>query len=171
MKKVITLLLSVSLSILCLFTLTSCEKSTKALFKVIDVKLTDENYAIAIGKGKTELKNQINEALTQIDIDAIIQKYQDMDSVTTGYTIPNSAYGVENPLIVATNAEFAPFEYKVGTQYFGIDIEIAVQLAEKLGKTLVLSNMNFDAIITSVAGVEMEEGVDNEGYDTYTHCD
>ena len=171
MKKVITLLLSVSLSILCLFTLTSCEKSTKALFKVIDVKLTDENYAIAIGKEKTELKNQINEALTQIDIDAIIQKYQDMDSVTTGYTIPNSAYGVENPLIVATNAEFAPFEYKVGTQYFGIDIEIAVQLAEKLGKTLVLSNMNFDAIITSVAGVEMEEGVDNEGYDTYTHCD
>lgn len=169
MKKIITLLACLVLVFTCLFSAASCGGKTQV--KLIDVKLTDENYAIAIGKGKTELKNQINEALAQIDVDAIIEKYQNMDSVTDGYTIPNSADGIANPLIVATNAEFAPFEYKLGSKYCGIDIEIAVALAEKLGKTLVLVNMNFDAIITSVAGVAMDEGVNNDGYDTYTYCD
>ena len=171
MKRVIVLLL-------CLLTIcsglavgTSCKKKQEAVVKIVDVKLTDESYAIAIGKGKTELKNQINEALAHIDVEAIVDKYQDMDSVTEGYVLPSSAEGIANSLIVATNAEFAPFEYKKGTQYFGIDIEIAVQLAEKLGKTLVLVNMNFDAIITSVAGVAMDGGVDNSGYDSYTYCD
>lgn len=171
MKKVIVFLL-------CLLTIcsglvvgTSCKKQQEDKVKIVDIKLTDENYAIAIGKGKLELKNQINEALAEIDVKAIVEKYQDMDSVTSGYVLPSSADGIENPLIVATNAEFAPFEYKKGTQYFGIDIEIAVQLAKKLGKTLVLVNMNFDAIITSVAGVAMDEGVDNDGYDNYTYCD
>ena len=130
MKKILTLLLCFMMLCTGLFVFTSCGGNAEPKVKLIDVKLTDENYAIAIGKGKTELKNQINEALTQIDIDAIIEKYQDMDSVTKGYTIPSSANGIENPLIVATNAEFAPFEYKMGTQYFGIDVEIAVQLAE-----------------------------------------
>ncbi|MBQ7373783.1 MAG: transporter substrate-binding domain-containing protein [Clostridia bacterium] len=169
MKKFITLLLCVIIACFSLSIATSCGETSKV--KLIDIKLTEEEYAIAIGKGKTELKNQVNQALEQIDVDAIIEKYQDMDAVTEGYTIPNSANGIDNPLIVATNAEFAPFEYKMGTQYFGIDIEIAVQLAEKLNKTLVLVNMNLDAIITSVAGVEMDEGVDNDGYDAYTYCD
>ncbi len=171
MKKITTLVLCVFIICSFLFVGVSCDKKQPTAFKLIDVKLTDENYAIAIGKGKTELKNQINNALAEIDVDAIIEKYQDMESVEKGYDIPNSADGIENPLIVATNAEFAPFEYKKGAQYFGIDVEIAVALAEKLGKTLVLVNMNFDAIITSVAGVNMDEGVSNDGYDAYTHCD
>ena len=169
MKKVITALLCVILACFSLVVATSCGATSKV--KLIDIKLTEEEYAIAIGKGKTELKNQVNEALAKIDVDAIIEKYQDMDAVTEGYTIPSSANGIDNPLIVATNAEFAPFEYKMGTQYFGIDVEIAVALAKELGKTLVLVNMNFDAIITSVAGVEMDAGVDNDGYDAYTYCD
>ena len=169
MKKLVTLLLCAIIACFSLVVATSCGATSKV--KLIDIKLTEEEYAIAIGKGKTELKNQVNAALAEIDVDAIIEKYQDMDSVTEGYTIPNSTNGIDNPLVVATNAEFAPFEYKMGTQYFGIDVEIAVQLAEKLDKTLVLVNMNFDAIITSVAGVEMGEDVDNSDYDTYTYCD
>ena len=171
MKKLITLLVSIILIFSTVLGLTSCGETAKVKIKLIDVKLTDESYAIAIGKDKTQLKNDVNAALKEIDIDAIVEKYQNMDAVTDGYVIPNSAEGIENPLIVATNAEFAPFEYKIGIQYFGIDIEIAVQLAEKLGKTLVLVNMNFDAIITSVAGVNMDEGVSNDGYDAYTYCD
>lgn len=53
-------------------------------------------------------------------------------------------------LIVATNAEFEPFEYKEGDKFVGVDIEIAQKLADKLGVELRIDNMDFDAVVTSV---------------------
>ncbi|MEG1244585.1 MAG: transporter substrate-binding domain-containing protein, partial [Oscillospiraceae bacterium] len=49
------------------------------------------------------------------------------------------------------NAAFEPFEYtKGGDKFFGIDMEIAALLAKKLGKELVIKNMDFDAVCLSV---------------------
>lgn len=171
MKKLTALLVTLMLLVVGTVSLASCTTPGDKKVKMIDVKLTDETYAIAVNKSKTELKGQINDALAEIDVDAIIEKYQDLDSVTEGYTFPSNADGVENALVVATNAEFPPFEYKKGTQYFGIDIEIITQIAAKLEMNVVLVNMNFDAVITSVAGLELDEGVDNSGYDTYSYAD
>jgi len=56
----------------------------------------------------------------------------------------------KDQLVVATNAAFEPFEYTQGDKYYGIDMEIATLLAEYLGKELVISNMNFDAVVLSV---------------------
>jgi ABC-type amino acid transport substrate-binding protein len=53
-------------------------------------------------------------------------------------------------LVVATNAEFPPFEYLDGTQIVGFDIEIAKAIAEALGVTLEIKNMDFDSVIASV---------------------
>lgn len=53
-------------------------------------------------------------------------------------------------IIVATNAEFAPFESKVGEQYVGIDIDIAEKIAEYLGVEVEINNMDFDSVVTSV---------------------
>ena len=53
-------------------------------------------------------------------------------------------------LTVATNAEFPPFESKNGTDYVGIDIEIAQAIADYLDVELVINNMDFDAVVTSV---------------------
>ncbi|MBQ9514459.1 MAG: transporter substrate-binding domain-containing protein [Clostridia bacterium] len=170
MKKIITLLVTLILSMGCIFGLTACGKKSGQI-KFIDVKLTDEEYAIAVNKGKPQLKADINAALKEIDIEAIITKYNNLDSVTEGYTFKSTSTNPENELIVATNAEFPPFEYKKGTQYFGIDIEILNKLAEKLNKEVVLLNLNFDAIITSVQGVEIPSDVDTEGYDTYSYSD
>lgn len=170
MKKIITLLVTLILTMGCIFGLTACDKK-KGQIKFIDVKLTDEEYAIAVNKGKPQLKADINNALKEIDIEAIITKYNNLDSVTEGYTFKTTSTNPDNELIVATNAEFPPFEYKKGTQYFGIDIEILNQLAQKLNKEVVLYNLNFDAIITSVQGVEMPSDVDTDGYDTYAYSD
>ena len=52
--------------------------------------------------------------------------------------------------MVATNAAFEPFEYTKGDDYYGIDMEIAEAFAEKLGKELVIQNMDFDAVCLSV---------------------
>ncbi|MEI3539573.1 MAG: transporter substrate-binding domain-containing protein [Alistipes onderdonkii] len=57
---------------------------------------------------------------------------------------------------MATNAAFAPFEYMLGDKYAGIDMEIAAALAEYLGMELVIQNMDFESVVTSVG----KNGVD-----------
>ena len=62
----------------------------------------------------------------------------------------------KNQFVVATNAEFAPFEYMDGDKFYGVDMEIAKIIADKLGQELVIKNMDFDAVCTSVG----KNGVD-----------
>lgn len=58
----------------------------------------------------------------------------------------------EGKLIVATEAGFAPYEYMVGDQVVGVDMDIAQAIADKLGVELEIQNMDFDACIPAVAG-------------------
>ncbi len=53
-------------------------------------------------------------------------------------------------LKMATNAYFQPYEYYDGDKIVGIDAEIAAAIAEKLGMTLEITDMEFDSIITAV---------------------
>ena len=57
----------------------------------------------------------------------------------------------ENTLTMATNAEFPPFEYLEGETIVGADVDIANAIAEKLGKTLEITNIDFDAALTGAA--------------------
>ncbi len=54
-------------------------------------------------------------------------------------------------LIVATNAEFAPFEYVEGTSFKGIDIDIIEGYAEYIGVECDIQDQDFDAALLSVA--------------------
>ena len=62
-------------------------------------------------------------------------------------------------LIVATNAEFQPFEYMDSNQIVGIDVDISNQIAKDMGVTLQISNMNFDSVVTSVITGKADLGV------------
>ena len=53
-------------------------------------------------------------------------------------------------LIMATNAEFPPYEYHEGKDNVGIDVEIAKAVAEQMGAKFEVSDMAFDAIISAV---------------------
>ena len=53
-------------------------------------------------------------------------------------------------LKMATNAYFQPYEYYDDGKIVGIDAEIAAAIAEKLGMTLEIVDMEFDSIITAV---------------------
>ena len=64
-------------------------------------------------------------------------------------TLP-SGVSEEDCLIVATNAEFEPFEYAIGDKFGGIDMHIAKMLANQLGKELAIKNMDFEVVITDV---------------------
>lgn len=64
----------------------------------------------------------------------------------------------EGKLIMATNAEFPPYEYIENNAVVGIDAEIAAAIAGKLGLELVIENMDFDVIISSVKGGKADFG-------------
>ncbi|MCC8161694.1 MAG: ABC transporter substrate-binding protein [Lachnospiraceae bacterium] len=65
----------------------------------------------------------------------------------------------EGVLTMGTNAAFPPYEYYDGDVVVGIDAEIAEALAEKLGLTLEIVDMDFSSIITSVQSGKIDVGI------------
>lgn len=138
-----------------------CDKATATSMcnnisgiKYIDIALSTEFYAIAMDKNQPELNASINAVLANksAEVQAIIDKYLAGDEanyvgVTSAAKDVNNAAG---QLVVATNAEFAPWEYKVGEQYYGIDMEIAQLIATELNLELVIDDMAFEAVISAV---------------------
>lgn len=120
--------------------------------KVIDIELTQEEYAFGVDKTQPELLEQINTFIAKImedgSFDAICNNYF---GDGTPVAVKSAALDEsKDQLVVATNAAFEPFEYMEGDSYYGIDMEIAAALADYLGKELVIQNMDFDAVCLAV---------------------
>ena len=62
-------------------------------------------------------------------------------------------------LVMATNAEFPPYEYWENNQIVGIDAEIAAAIADKLGMELVIEDMDFTAILAAVQSGKADIGM------------
>lgn len=62
-------------------------------------------------------------------------------------------------LVMATNAEFPPYEYYEKDEITGIDVEFAEAIAEKLGMELEIEDMAFNAIIDSVKSGKADVGI------------
>ncbi|MCR4791853.1 MAG: transporter substrate-binding domain-containing protein [Lachnospiraceae bacterium] len=62
-------------------------------------------------------------------------------------------------LVMATNAEFPPYEYHEGSRIVGIDAEIAAAIAEKMGCELVIEDIAFDSIIPEVVSAKADMGM------------
>ena len=62
-------------------------------------------------------------------------------------------------LVMATNAEFPPYEYYQGDKVVGIDAEIAGLIAEKLGMELQIVDIAFDSIIPGVQSGKYDMGM------------
>ena len=106
--------------------------------KVIDIPLTEEEYAFGIDKNQPELLEQVNEFIAKVmsdgTYDEIMERYfGDGEPVAVESDQLDSS---KDQLVVATNASFEPFEYMKGDKYYGIDMELAQLLADYLGKEL-----------------------------------
>lgn len=152
-------------------------KNETVTAKVIDIDLTNEEYAFGVDKNQPELLEKTNEFIAKIKsdgtLDEICKKYfsDGEPEAVKSATLDTS----KDQLVVATNAAFEPFEYTKGEDYYGIDMEIAKLLADELGKELVIENMDFDAVCLSVsqqkcdiamAGLTINE--EREEYVTFT---
>ena len=65
----------------------------------------------------------------------------------------------EGVLVMATNAAFPPYEFKEGDNFAGIDVEIAGKIAEKLGMTLEIQDVEFGSIIGGVQTGKFDIGM------------
>lgn len=168
MKKIITLVLALVMVLGCVAAFASCVgTSAKSAVKVYtEYELTAEKYAFAIAKENTELMTAANELLADLkangELDNIINSFFD-GSADFVYENPVASVPTgddrANYLVVATNAYFPPFEYYEGNKLTGVDMKIAALLAEKLGKTLFIYDMEFDSVIISVKNGDSDIGM------------
>ena len=153
MKKILVLLVM----LFSLVSFTGCGKTEGAAVKIIDIKLTEENYAYVVKKGNEELVNDFNAFLTTIKENGtfaeIVAKYFEGKGEKVGidYISDVETTNDEKTFVVATNCPFEPFEYVgIDGKMYGIDIEVAQLYAQSKGLTLVVKNIDFDAIFTNV---------------------
>ena len=157
MKKLLSLVLVLALTL----SLVACgggsEETEEAAegavtAKVIEHDLTVEDYAFGVDKTQPELLDEVNAFIAEIKEDGTLDEICDRyfgggePVAVTSAELDES----KDQLLVATNAAFEPFEYMKGESYYGIDMELAALLAERLGQDLVIMNMDFDAVCLSV---------------------
>lgn len=149
MKKFTAIILAV-LMVLSLAACTGTKDEAKV--KVIDIELTSEDYAFGVDKNQPELLEKVNAFIGKIMKDGTFDKvcnnyFGDGTPVPVKSATEDSS---KDQLVVATNAEFPPFEYMDGDSFCGIDMEIAKLLADELGMELVINHMQFESVCLSV---------------------
>ena len=141
--------------------------TSAAKVKVVDIELSSEEYAFGVDKKQPELKEKCNELLKEMKSSGELEEisnhfFGDGEPVAVTSAKQDNS---KDQLVVATNAEFAPFEYKEGDKFYGIDMEIAKLLADKLGKELVIVDMAFDAVLLSVQQQKIICKADDKTFD------
>lgn len=148
MKKLVAMVMT---AVLAVTMLVGCGDAAKTA-KVIEIELTQEEYAFGVDKTQPELLESVNAFIAEIKENGVF------DEICNNYFGDGTPVAVtsaeldtsKDQLVVATNAAFEPFEYMDGDKYYGVDMEIAARMAEYLGKELVIMNMEFDAVCLSV---------------------
>lgn len=155
MKKLAARLTAAGLIVVTSFAMAGCGNTGAegtGVVKTIDISLTDEQYAFGVDKTNDELLKQTNEYIAKVKedgtFDEICERYFG-DGTPVGVTSAKEDAS-KDQLVVATNAEFSPFEYKEGDTFYGVDMELVAGLAEYLDKELVILDVDFEAVCTYV---------------------
>ncbi len=131
---------------------------------ILDEAFAVEDYAICVAKNNKALTKKINKALAQLKEEGILKQIigNYIGDDTKGkqpYQSPKGTNRSNGELVMATNAEFEPYEYRENDKVVGIDVDMAQAVADKLGMSLKVEDMQFDSIITSVQSGKADIGV------------
>ena len=135
--------------------------------EILEEEFALEEYAICVAKENAELTEKINTALAELKEDGTLDKIVDAwinpeDPAKKGEGAYTKAEGDKpnGTLTMATNAAFEPYEYKDGgDKIIGLDVDMAIAIADKLGMELKITDMDFDSIITAVQSGKADIGV------------
>lgn len=130
--------------------------------KIIENIWEPEEYAMCLKKGNTELLDQMNAALAELKedgtLDKIMGNYIGDDAGSYQYETPEGTEYPNGKLVMATNAEFAPWEYKEGDDIVGIDPDIVKAMCDKMGYDLEIDDMMFESILAAVTSGKADFG-------------
>ena len=146
-----------------------CKKDQKpeTKLKLIDIKLTNEEYAFAVSKKNPQLRDNLNQYIETLKtsgiFESIVAIYTDKENKGSKTGVKFTTAEVANTdknLIIVTNCPFEPFEFieKDGLMY-GIDLEIANAYANYRGLELIVRNIDFDNILSEVAAGKADIGM------------
>lgn len=131
--------------------------------KILEEEFALEDYAFMVAKGNDELLARVNQALTELNdegvLDNIKKNYVGTESEVGIY--PYEPADIERPngtLTLATNAEFPPYEYYEEGKITGMDMDIMQAVCDKLGMEMKIEDMAFDSIISAVSTGKVDIG-------------
>ena len=109
-----------------------------------------------------ELLDDMNKALEELKedgtVDKIIGNYIGDDTGKYQYESPADVDHSKGTLVMATNAEFEPYEYHEGDGIVGIDVDLSRAICDKMGYDLEILDMEFDSILPSIAAGKADFG-------------
>lgn len=121
----------------------------------------EEQYAMCLKKG-SELTEKMNAALAELKADGTLDKimgnYIGDELGSYQYETPEGTEYPNGKLVMATNAEFEPWEYKEGETIVGIDPDIVKAMCDKMGYELEIDDMAFDSILAAVSSGKADFG-------------
>lgn len=130
--------------------------------EILEEEFSKEEYAICLKQGNDELLEKINGALKELKeegvLDDIVLNYIGDNIGETPYESPEDVDRSNGTLVMATNAEFEPYEYHEGDDIVGIDADIAQAICDKLGYELKIDDMEFDSILPAVQSGKADFG-------------
>jgi polar amino acid transport system substrate-binding protein len=130
--------------------------------KILDDPFVEEEYAICLKKDNEELLEKMNAALEELKeegtLDSIMANYIGDAIGETPYESPEDVDRSNGTLVMATNAEFEPYEYREGEDIIGIDADIAQAICDKLGYELKIEDMEFNSILAAVQSGKADFG-------------
>ena len=121
-----------------------------------------EEYSIAYKMGNDELGKKLDDTLEELRNDGTL------DEITKNWIGDNNeqkSYEDKNDdvsggtLVMATNAEFPPYESMDHNEIVGIDVDMMHAICDKLNMELKVENMEFDSIIAAVDSGKADVGV------------
>lgn len=129
--------------------------------KILSDPFQEEEYAIAYKKGDAELGQKLDDAITKLKRDGTIS---DISKHWIGSNPDHKSYEPKDvtrtgTLVMATNAEFPPYEEVVNGEIIGFDIDMAMAICDELGMELKIKDMDFSSIITSINLDESDIGI------------
>lgn len=130
--------------------------------KIVEGIWEPEEYAICLKKGNTELTEKMNAAMAELKeegtMDKIMGNYIGDNLGSYQYETPEGTEYPNGKLVMATNAEFAPWEYKEGNDIVGIDPDVAKAMCDKMGYELEITDIAFDSILPAVSSGKADFG-------------
>lgn len=124
----------------------------------------NEYYAIAVSKDRPELTAQLNKAMESLTTEGVIEKilanYIGDNTGSYTYTSPEGTDRSNGKLTMATEAGYAPYEWKTESgEFTGIDVDIFRALCDKLGFEPEIKDMPFTEVIDSVKSGSSDIGM------------